>query len=66
MVNIFPTLIQFNAPIGQILTTAVWALDAADEPKLTTASNILNWISSIVPTYVASMVSLESVEALPN
>ncbi|KAK4327949.1 hypothetical protein Pmani_001610 [Petrolisthes manimaculis] len=51
----FAVLALINIVAGQILTTAVWALDASNQPKLATASDVLGWISSVVPTYVSSM-----------
>ncbi|XP_071529902.1 phospholipid-transporting ATPase ABCA3-like [Panulirus ornatus] len=51
----FAVLALVNIVAGQIMSTAVWALDLSQQHSLMVASNVLNWISSFIPTYPASM-----------
>ncbi|XP_042235284.1 phospholipid-transporting ATPase ABCA3-like [Homarus americanus] len=51
----FAVLTLVNIFAGQIITTAIWALNLSQQPSLITLSNTLNWATSFIPTYPASM-----------
>ncbi|XP_063592166.1 phospholipid-transporting ATPase ABCA3-like [Penaeus indicus] len=58
----FAVLALINIVAGQIITTAVWALDLSDQPDLIIVSDVLHWITSLIPAYPASMAFMHLVD----
>ncbi|KAK8749815.1 hypothetical protein OTU49_015564, partial [Cherax quadricarinatus] len=50
----FAVLALVNIIAGEIITTAVWALNLSAQPSLLIVSDVLKWITSLIPTYSAS------------
>ncbi|XP_069191601.1 LOW QUALITY PROTEIN: phospholipid-transporting ATPase ABCA3 [Procambarus clarkii] len=51
----FAVLALVNIVAGQLMTVIVWGLRAADVAGLTTASDIIYWVTSVIPSFPVSM-----------
>lgn len=58
----FAVLALINIVAGEIITTAVWALDLSDQPDLIIVSDVLHWVTSLIPAYPASMAFMHLVD----
>ncbi|KAG7161491.1 ATP-binding cassette sub-family A member 3-like 2 [Homarus americanus] len=47
----FAVLALVNIVAGQLMTVVVWGLRMAEQPTLTTVSDILYWATSVIPAY---------------